>query len=161
MGKEIKTKEEVFEAIEKRAVKSIGLWFTDILGRLKSVAISVSELEAAFDEGMGFDGSSIKGFARIDESDILAKPDPTTFRIVPWRPKADVVARMFCDILEPEGNPYEGDPRYILKRNLEQLKEDGYTFYVGPEPEYFYFKGDNNPAFMDEGGYFHLMTRDA
>nr|CBH39609.1 glutamine synthetase, type I [uncultured archaeon] len=161
MGKEVKTKEEVFEAIEKRAVKSIGLWFTDILGRLKSVAISVSELEAAFDEGMGFDGSSIKGFARIDESDMLAKPDPTTFRIVPWRPKEDVVARMFCDILQPDGTPYEGDPRYILKRNLEQLKEDGYTFYLGPEPEYFYFRGDKNPELLDEGGYFDLMTLDA
>ena len=161
MGKEVKTKEEVFEAIEKRAVKSIGLWFTDILGRLKSVAISVSELEAAFDEGMGFDGSSIKGFARIDESDMLAKPDPTTFQIVPWRPKEDVVARMFCDILQPDGTPYEGDPRYILKRNLEQLKEDGYTFYLGPEPEYFYFRGDKNPELLDEGGYFDLMTLDA
>ena len=161
MGKEVKTKEEVFETIEKRAVKSIGLWFTDILGRLKSVAISVSELEAAFDEGMGFDGSSIKGFARIDESDMLAKPDPTTFRIVPWRPKADVVARMFCDILEPDGNPYEGDPRYILKRNLEHLKEDSYTFYVGPELEYFYFRGNKNPELLDEGGYFDLMTLDA
>ena len=161
MGKEVKTKEEVFEVIEERAVKSVGLWFTDILGRLKSVSISVSELEAAFDEGMGFDGSSIKGFARIDESDMLAKPDPETFRIVPWRPKADVVARMFCDILQPDGTPYEGDPRYILKRNLELLKEDGYTFYVGPELEYFYFKGDKNPELLDEGGYFDLMTLDA
>jgi glutamine synthetase len=161
MGKEAKTKEEVFEKIEMRAVKSIGLWFTDILGRLKSVAISVSELEAAFDEGMGFDGSSIKGFARIDESDMLAKPDPATFRIVPWRPKEDVVARMFCDILQPDGTPYEGDPRYILKRNLEQLKEDGYTFYLGPELEYFYFRGDKNPEVLDEGGYFDLMTLDA
>jgi glutamine synthetase len=161
MGKEAKTKEEVFETIEMRAVKSIGLWFTDILGRLKSVAISVSELEAAFDEGMGFDGSSIKGFARIDESDMLAKPDPATFRIVPWRPKEDVVARMFCDILQPDGTPYEGDPRYILKRNLEQLKEDGYTFYLGPELEYFYFRGDKNPEVLDEGGYFDLMTLDA
>ena len=161
MGKEVKTKEEVLEVIEERAVKSIGLWFTDILGRLKSVSISVSELEAAFDEGMGFDGSSIKGFARIDESDMLAKPDPETFRIVPWRPKADVVARMFCDILLPDGTPYEGDPRYILKRNLELLKEDGYTFYVGPELEYFYFKGDKNPEVLDEGGYFDLMTLDA
>ncbi|MEA2052747.1 MAG: glutamine synthetase family protein [Euryarchaeota archaeon] len=161
MEQEIKTKEEVFETIEKRAVKSIGLWFTDILGRLKSVAISVSELEAAFDEGMGFDGSSIKGFARIDESDMLAKPDPTTFRIVPWRPKADAVARMFCDILQPDGTPYEGDPRYILKRNLEHLKEESYTFYVGPELEYFYFRGNKNPELLDEGGYFDLMTLDA
>jgi len=161
MGKEAKTKEEVFEAIEKQDVKFIGLWFTDILGRLKSVAISVSELETAFDEGMGFDGSSIKGFARIDESDMLAKPDPATFQVVPWRPKEDVVARMFCDILNPNGSPYEGDPRYILKRNLKQLKEDGYTFYLGPELEYFYFKGEKNPEVLDEGGYFDLMTLDA
>ena len=157
-----KTKEEVFEAIEKQDVNFIGLWFTDILGRLKSVTISVSELETAFDEGMGFDGSSIKGFARIDESDMLAKPDPATFRIIPWRPKEDVVARMFCDILNPDGSHYEGDPRHILKRNLERLREEyDYTFYVGPEPEYFYFRDDKNPEVLDEGGYFDLMTLDA
>ena len=135
-----KTKEEAFEAIEKQDVKFVGLWFTDILGSLKSVAISIRELEAAFDEGMGFDGSSIKGFARIDESDMLAKPDPATFQIVPWRPKEDVVARMFCDILQPDGSHYEGDPRYILKRNLEKLREEyDYTFYVGPELEILLF----------------------
>lgn len=157
-----KTKEEVFEAIEKQDVKFVGLWFTDILGSLKSVAISISELEAAFDEGMGFDGSSIKGFARIDESDMLAKPDPATFQIVPWRPKEDVVARMFCDILQPDGSHYEGDPRYILKRNLEKLREEyDYTFYVGPELEYFYFRDDKNPEVLDEGGYFDLTTLDA
>ncbi len=157
-----KTKEEVFEAIEKQDVNFIGLWFTDILGRLKSVTISVSELETAFDEGMGFDGSSIKGFARIDESDMLAKPDPATFRIIPWRPKEDVIARMFCDILNPDGSHYEGDPRYILKRNLERLREEyNYIFYVGPEPEYFYFRDDKNPEVLDEGGYFDLMTLDA
>jgi glutamine synthetase len=159
---ESKTKEEVFEAVEHRNVKFIGLWFTDILGRLKSVSISYSELETAFDEGMGFDGSSIKGFARIDESDMLARPDPSTFQIIPWRPEEDAVARMFCDILTPEGAPYEGDPRYVLKKNLEQLKEDyGYTFYVGPELEYFYFKDDNRPEVLDEGGYFDLTTLDA
>jgi glutamine synthetase len=160
--RKMKTKEEVFEAIEKHDVKFAGLWFTDILGRLKSVAISVSELEAAFDEGMGFDGSSIKGFARIDESDMLAKPDPATLQIVPWRPKGDAVARMFCDILQPDGSPYEGDPRYILKRNLEKLREEyDYTFYVGPELEYFYFRDDKNPKVLDEGGYFDLTTLDA
>ncbi len=159
---EAKTKEEVFAAVEEQDVKSIGLWFTDILGRLKSVTISVSELETAFDEGMGFDGSSIKGFARIDESDMLAKPDPATFQIVPWRQKDDVVARMFCDILNPDGSHYEGDPRYILKRNLERLRvEYGYTFYLGPELEYFYFRDEKNPVVLDEGGYFDLMTLDA
>ncbi|KAF5413382.1 MAG: Glutamine synthetase [Candidatus Methanophagaceae archaeon] len=155
-------KEEVFETVNEQGVKFVGLWFTDILGRLKCVTISVSELEAAFDEGMGFDGSSIKGFARIDESDMLAKPDPATFKIVPWRAKDDAVARMFCDILEPDGTPYMGDPRYVLKRNLAKLKEEyGYTFYIGPELEYFYFKGDRKPEIMDEGGYFDLMTLDA
>ena len=162
MEKEEKTREEVFEVIKNQDVKFVGLWFTDILGRLKSVSITVSELETAFDEGVGFDGSSIKGFARIDESDMVAKPDPATFQIIPWRPKGDVVARMFCDILNPDGSPYKGDPRYILKRSLERLeKEYGYTFYVGPELEYFYFKNGKNPEVLDEGGYFDLTTLDA
>jgi len=116
--------------------EEIRLWFTDILGQLKSFAITDDELEGAFNEGMGFDGSSIKGFARIDESDVLARPDPVTFQLVPWRPKEKAVARMFCDILNPDGSPYEGDPRYVLKRNLERLREMGYTFFVGPELEY-------------------------
>ncbi len=162
MKKEVRTKEEVFEAVEMQRVKFIGLWFTDILGRLKSVTISVSELETAFDEGMGFDGSSIKGFARIDESDMLAKPDPATFQIVPGSPKGNAIARMFCDILNPDGSHYEGDPRYILKRNLERLREKhGYTFYLGPELEYFYFRNEKNPEVLDEGGYFDLTTLDA
>ncbi len=162
MEKEEKTREEVFEVIKNQDVKFVGLWFTDILGRLKSVSITVSELETAFDEGVGFDGSSIKGFARIDESDMVAKPDPATFQIIPWRPKGDVVARMFCDIQNPDGSPYKGDPRYILKRSLERLeKEYGYTFYVGPELEYFYFKNGKNPEVLDEGGYFDLTTLDA
>ena len=162
MEKEEKTREEVFEVIKNQDVKFVGLWFTDILGRLKSVSITVSELETAFDEGVGFDGSSIKGFARIDESDMVAKPDPATFQIIPWRPEGDVVARMFCDIQNPDGSPYKGDPRYILKRSLERLeKEYGYTFYVGPELEYFYFKNGKNPEVLDEGGYFDLTTLDA
>jgi len=162
MVKKIAEKEKVFEAVEEHGVKFIGLWFTDILGRLKSVSISVSELDAAFDEGMGFDGSSIKGFARIDESDMLAKPDPATFRIIPWKKRDDVVARMFCDILQPDGSPYEGDPRYILKRNLEKLRaEYNYTFYIGPELEYFYLKDTKTLEVLDEGGYFDLMTLDA
>ncbi|MEA2052890.1 MAG: glutamine synthetase family protein [Euryarchaeota archaeon] len=161
MEKEAKTKEDVFELVEKQEIKFVRLWFTDILGQLKSFAITPKELEGAFDEGMGFDGSSIKGFARIDESDMLAKPDPATFRIVPWRPREHAVARMFCDILQPDGSPYEGDPRYVLKRNLEQLEEKGYTFYVGPELEYFYFQDDKNTEVLDEGGYFDLTTLDA
>ena len=161
MEKKTKTKEDVFEAVEKQQVKFVRLWFTDILGQLKSFAITPKELEGAFDEGMGFDGSSIKGFARIDESDMLAKPDPATFRIVPWRPKEHAVARMFCDILQPDGSPYEGDPRYVLKRNLEQLEEEGYTFYIGPELEFFYLEDDKDPEVLDEGGYFDLTTLDA
>lgn len=162
MEKEAIGKERVFEAVEKYDVNFIGLWFTDILGNLKSVGIAISELETAFDEGMGFDGSSIKGFARIDESDMLAKPDPATFQIIPWRPKEDVVARMFCDVLQPDGSHYEGDPRYVLKRNLEKLREEyGYTFYVGPELEYFYLRNDKSLEVLDEGGYFDLTTLDA
>jgi len=157
----IRTKDEVFEAIEGYDVKFVRMWFTDILGQLKSFAITPRELEGAFEEGMGFDGSSIQGFARIDESDMLAKPDPTTFQIVPWRPKENAVARMFCDILQPDGSPYEGDPRYILKRNLERLKKEGYTYYVGPELEYFYFKQNSKPEVLDHGGYFDLTTLDA
>jgi len=152
---------EVLSAVKKQDVKFIRLWFTDILGQLKSFAIPPEELEGAFAEGMGFDGSSIKGFARIDESDMLAKPDPSTFAMLPWRPKEKAVARMFCDILQPDGTPYEGDSRYILKRNLEQLKEKGYTFNVGPELEYFYFKSSNAPEVLDVGGYFDLTTLDA
>jgi len=163
MEKETKvaTKDDVYEAIEKYGVKFVRLWFTDILGQLKSFAITPRELEGAFDEGMGFDGSSIQGFARIDESDMLAKPDPTTFQIVPWRPKEHAVARMFCDILQPDGSPYEGDPRYVLKRKLEKLKLKNFTFYLGPELEYFYFKQNGNTEVLDKGGYFDLTTLDA
>jgi glutamine synthetase len=157
----VKTKDAVFEAMEKNEVKFVRLWFTDILGQLKSFAIAPRELEGAFDEGMGFDGSSIQGFARIDESDMVAKPDPATFQIVPWRPKENTVARMFCDILQPDGSPYEGDPRYVLKRNLARLKEAGHTFYVGPELEYFYFQENGKPKVLDQGGYFDLTTLDA
>ncbi len=152
---------EVFKEIEEKNIRFIQLWFTDILGQLKSFAIHVDELEGAFAEGMGFDGSSIEGFARIDESDMLAKPDPATFQALPWRPREKGVARMFCDILQPDGSHYEGDPRYILKRNLERLEEKGYTMYVGPELEYFYFRDDKNPETLDDGGYFDLTTLDA
>ncbi len=142
------------ELIKKHDVKFVRFWFTDIHGQLKSFAVPVSELEFAFNEGMGFDGSSIKGFARIDESDMIARPDPSTFVILPWRPKEKAVARMFCDIYEPDGSPYKGDPRYILKVNLEKAKQKGFTLYVGPELEYFYFKNDKGTETLDEGGYF-------
>lgn len=155
------TKEQVIKFARDKEVKFIKLWFTDILGFAKSFSITVDELEGALTEGMGFDGSSIQGFARIDESDMLAKPDPSTFTLLPWRPKDGAgVAKMFCDIYEPDGTPYKGDPRHVLKRNLKIAEELGYTFFVGPELEYFYFKSDQSPEILDRGGYFDLTTRD-
>jgi glutamine synthetase len=148
-------KKDVMELVKQYDVKFVRLWFTDVLGQLKSFAVPVEELEMAFDEGMGFDGSSIRGFARIEESDMIARPDPTTFAILPWRPKEKAVARMFCDIYNPDGTPYEGDPRYVLKKNLEKMKKMGFThFYIGPELEFFYFKSDKAPEILDKGGYF-------
>ncbi|MGE0540094.1 MAG: glutamine synthetase family protein [Dehalococcoidia bacterium] len=141
-------------------IKFIRLWFTDILGQLKSFAITVEELEGALEEGMGFDGSSIEGFARIDESDMIAMPDPSTFTLIPWRPKEQGVARMFCDILYPDGSPFEADPRYVLRRNLKKASDLGYTFYVSPELEYFYFMSKDSPVPLDEGGYFDQTTLD-
>jgi glutamine synthetase len=153
-GTKTRDKKDVMELVRKHDVKFIRLWFTDIHGQLKSFAVPVDELEFAFNEGMGFDGSSIKGFARIDESDMIARPDPTTFVILPWRPAERAVARMFCDIYEPDGSPYKGDPRYVLKVNLEKAKQKGFTLYVGPELEYFYFKSDKATETLDQGGYF-------
>ncbi len=145
---------DVLELVKKHNVKFIRLWFSDIHGMLKSFAMPVEELEYAFEEGMGFDGSSIKGFARIDESDMIARPDPATFVLLPWRPKEKAVARMFCDIHEPDGTPYKGDPRYVLRRNIEKAGEKGYTFYLGPELEFFYFRTEKSPEILDAGGYF-------
>lgn len=145
---------DVLKLVKEMNIKFVRLWFTDILGQLKSFAVPVEELEVAFSEGMGFDGSSIHGFARIDESDMIARPDPTTFAVLPWRPKESPVARMFCDIYEPDGTPYKGDPRYILKTNLEKASKKGFTFYLGPELEFFYFKSDKGTEILDEGGYF-------
>ena len=153
-------KEYVLKVSREQDVKFIRLWFTDILGFLKSFAITVEELEKALTEGMGFDGSSIEGFTRIDESDMVAMPDPTTFRLLPWRPRERTVARMFCDILRPGGQPFEGDPRYVLKQNLKRTAEMGYTFYVGPELEYFYFKDAQSTQVLDQGGYFDLVPPD-
>jgi glutamine synthetase len=156
-----KEKENVLKMAKENDVKFIRLWFTDILGFLKGFAITIHELEGALEEGMGFDGSSIQGYARIDESDMIAKPDPKTFQIVPWRPKENAVARMFADIHEPDGTPYKGDPRWALKRVLKKAEEKGYTLYVGPELEYFYFKSSEGvPQFLDKGGYFDLTPLD-
>jgi len=146
---------DVMELVKKYDVRFVRLWFVDILGQLKSFAIHIDELNTAFEEGMGFDGSSIKGFVRIEESDMVAFPDPNTFAILPWRPKEKAVARMFCDIYNPDGTPYEGDPRFVLKRALEEMKKMGFThFYVGPELEFFYFKSDKYPEVLDKGSYF-------
>ncbi len=155
-----KDKEYVLRLAKEHDVRFIRLWFTDILGFLKSIAISIDELQEALEEGVGFDGSAIEGFARIDESDMLLVPDPNTFCLLPWRPKENAVARMFCDITHPSGKPFEGDPRYVLKRNVEQATREGLTFYVGPELEFFFFKNADAPTPMDAGGYFDLTPLD-
>jgi glutamine synthetase len=155
-------REYVLKMAREHDVKFIRLWFTDILGFLKSFAITVEELEGALEEGMGFDGSSIEGFARIDESDMIALPDPDTFQILPWRPREHrAVARMFCDIMQSGGQPFEGDPRFVLKRNLKRAADMGYTYFVGPELEYFYFRDDSSTDPLDQGGYFDMTPRDA
>ena len=126
-------KESVLKAVKDNKVKFIRLWFTDVLGVLKSFAIVAEELETALNEGMGFDGSSIEGFARIEESDMIAMPDPDTFTILPWRPDDGAgVARMICDVTQPDGSPYVGCPRWALRRNLKKAADLGYKFYVGP-----------------------------
>ena len=155
-------KEEVLKMVKDENVKFIRLWFTDILGQVKSFAIRDTELKGALEKGMGFDGSSITGYQSIEESDMVAMPDPSTFRILPWRPQDKKVARMFCDILTPERKPYEGDPRNVLRKALERMKKMGFDhYYVGPELEYFYFKDDSSsPEIIDKGGYFDLTTLD-
>jgi glutamine synthetase len=150
----------VMRTVEERGIRFIRLWFTDVQGFLKSVAISPAELEVAFEEGMTFDGSAIDGYARIQEADMLARPDPTTFAVLPWRTEQQV-ARMFCDISTPDGEPFEGDPRTVLKRNLEKASEMGYTFFAAPELEFFYFADSGpEPQVLDHGGYFDLTPLD-
>ena len=154
------TFDEVREIVKERNISFIQFWFTDVLGMLKSFAITPSELEEGLTEGMGFDGSSIEGFARIQESDMIAKPDPTTFQLVPWRGGEQPVARMICDILNPDGTPYEGDPRFVFKRLLKKAADKGYTFYLGPELEYFYFRDSKCTEILDAGGYFDSRPLD-
>jgi glutamine synthetase len=154
-------KKDVLRMAKEKKVKFVRLWFTDILGFLKSFAITIRELEGALEDGRGFDGSSIVGFVRIDESDMVAMPDPSTFRVLPWKANEAVVASMFCDILEPEGSPYQGDPRWVLKKNLKRAADMGYVFNVGPELEYFYFqRSSGKPEPLDTGGYFDLTPLD-
>src|SRR5438874_270173 len=149
--------------IEKEGVEFVLLWFSDIEGHLKSFAVTPSEIEAALDDGMGFDGSSITGFNAIEESDMVAIPDPETFQLMPHAEgDRSKVARMICDVVTPDGNPYEGDPRYVLRRALERMRSLGFdTFNVGPELEYFLFKSPEEPLTLDEGGYFAQTTLDA
>ncbi|MEK7806145.1 MAG: glutamine synthetase beta-grasp domain-containing protein, partial [Chloroflexota bacterium] len=151
-------REFVLRSSRENDVKFIRLWFTDILGSLKGFAITVDDLEDAMAQGVGFDGSSIEGFVRIDESDMRAFPDPATFSLLPWRPRQNAVARMFCDIRTPRGEPFSGDPRYALKRNLERLARAGFTYYVGPELEFFYLKDATPPAPLDQRGYFAQLS---
>jgi len=155
-------KQDILQQAEENKVEFIRLWFTDILGVLKSFAITVGELEDALDDGMGFDGSSITGYQDIEESDMIASPDPATFKIIPWSPEETRTARMICDVRTPDGDPYVGDPRYVLKRALERANEMGFdNLYCGPELEYFYFRGSDAPEPLDYGGYFDLTTLDA
>ena len=149
--------EFVLRTLEERDIRFVRLWFTDVLGFLKSVAVAPAELEGAFAEGIGFDGSAVEGFARVYEADMIAKPDPSTFQLLPWRGESGV-GRMFCDILMPDGSPSHADPRYVLKRALGRAAELGFTFYTHPEIEFFLLKEKPEPgdrqAPIDSGGYF-------
>ncbi|MEQ8719421.1 MAG: glutamine synthetase family protein [Acidimicrobiales bacterium] len=160
----VEPKEEyVLRTVEERGVRLIRLWFTDVLGQLKSVAISPAELESAFSEGMQFDGSAIDGFSRVTESDVLAMPDANSFELLPWAPVTEPVGRIFCDIVGLDGEPFKGDPRGVLKRNLAQAREQGYTFFAAPEIEFFYFRNDDPyspPEPLDRASYFDLTTAD-
>ncbi len=155
-----KTASELMKLVKEKKVRYIRLWFTDVLGFLKGFTITINELPRALEDGMGFDGSSIEGFARIEESDMIARPDIRTFAILPWESKDEPVARMFCDIYKPDGRPFEADPRYVLKKNLERAKKLGFIYYVGPELEYFYFNNPKNTIILDKGGYFDLTPLD-
>jgi glutamine synthetase len=157
----VKTAEEILDQIDAAGVKYIRLCFTDILGRLKGMALTRSEISEALTDGQGFDGSSIEGFVRIEESDLMAIPDTRSFRIFPWRIGGEKVAMMFCDIQTPDGQPYAGDPRHILRKALKKIEKNKWTFYTGPEIEYFYFKDNTAPAIIDQGGYFDYNTVDA
>lgn len=147
-------------AIKDEDIEFVHLWFTDVLGFLKTFVISIDELDNAMQEGMGFDGSSIEGFARIEESDMIAMPDPTTLKIMPWRQDEQLVATMFCNIVRPDGTPFDGDPRNVLQRMLKKAADMGYTFNVGPELEYYYLKDDQSTQVLDHASYFDMTTRD-
>ena len=153
-----KQRDFVLRTIEERGVKFVRLWFTDVIGTLKSVAIAPAEVEGAFAEGIGFDGSAIEGFTRSVESDLLAQPDPSTFQILPWRGEIDPTARMFCDLTTPDGQPAVSDPRHVLRRTLAKAADAGFTFYTHPEIEFYLLKsskfGEEGPQPVDSAGYF-------
>src|SRR5215212_4729317 len=155
-----KTADDVKALVDDHDIRFIRFWFTDILGQLKSFSVGKEELEDAFEGGMGFDGSSITGFNAIEESDMIAMPDPATFAPLPWRPEASGVGRMFCDIVTPDRQPYEGDPRHVLRRAVQRAESMGFdNYFVGPELEYFYFRSaklenGTSPEPLDQGGYF-------
>jgi glutamine synthetase len=154
--------DEVKALVADHDIRFIRFWFTDILGQLKSFAVNVEELDDAFEGGMGFDGSSITGFNAIEESDMIAMPDARTFAVLPWRPEEGGVGRVFCDIVTPDRQPYEGDPRQVLRRALARAEEMGFdAFNVGPELEFFLFRDDKGTEVLDNGGYFDLTTLDA
>ena len=162
MSDQPRTPEDVKALVAERDIRFLRFWFTDILGQLKSFSINAGELDEAFERGMGFDGSSITGFNAIEESDMVAVPDPATFAVLPWRPEEQGVARIFCDIRTPEGTAYEGDPRHVLRRAIDRAGAMGFeVFNVGPELEYFLFKDNTGTEVLDEGGYFDLTTLDA
>jgi glutamine synthetase len=155
------TRDDVMRMVQEHNVRFIRMWFTDVIGVLKSFSITVQELETALDEGIGFDGSSVEGFSRIEESDMIAMPDPSTFAILPWRSMEEgSVARVICDVQNPDGTEYVGCPRGVLRRNLQKAANLGYTMYAGPELEYFYFKNDKGTEVLDKGGYFDLTPLD-
>src|SRR3954471_4584176 len=151
-------RKDVLKRVEKDGVEFVLLWFNDLEGHLKSFAVTPSELQGALDDGMGFDGSSITGFNAIEESDMVAIPDPGTFRVL----SDGKTGRMICDVVTPDGQPYDGDPRHVLRLALERMKSMGFdTFNVGPEAEYFLFKDEHGTETLDEGGYFAQTTLDA
>ncbi|QWT17825.1 glutamine synthetase family protein [Collinsella sp. zg1085] len=151
----------VLRTVEERNIRFIRLWFTDVLGRLKSFAIAPEDLEIAFEEGIGFDGSSIEGFCTPDEADMLAFPDPTTFQILPWRPSNDGVARIFCDVYSPDRSPFPGDPREALRRMFMKAERAGYILNVGADMEFYYFPDEKTPEPLDDVGYFDLTPQDS
>ncbi|MBD3299660.1 MAG: glutamine synthetase [candidate division Zixibacteria bacterium] len=156
----VKTKDEVLSALDANNVRYVRLLFTDILGQMKGMSITRSEIEAVLEDGQGFDGSSIEGFVRIEESDLMAIPDLRTFRVIPWEIAGERIALLFCNIFNPDGTPYAGDPRHVLKRALEKANQMGFTFYAGPEIEYFYFRDRSATETLDRDGYFDFSTVD-